>query len=295
MGWVGLVVWYSSVCEYIYRLRLLTIVLSKSFSQSVFSVLLSDSTNMENVKSPAATEIEPNNMVADDFNESENNEDKEGTYKYPAMNITLGRFRLRVVEGQFSDSEVIVLLGKNATGKTTFIRMLAGLLKADTVDVKMPVFNVSYKPQMFDLQVPTTVRCLLNEQIPDACTLPQFVSDVMEPLLINQLMDQEVMELSSAELQKLALCLCLGKPADIYVIDGLSTHLGPEQANFVAQVVKKFFLGAKKTAFVAEDNMSIANYLATRVIVFEGKPSITCTAHSPESLLSGMSSFLSAP
>lgn len=40
------------------------------------------------------------------------------------MTKTQGNFRLRVVEGEFTDSQIIVMLGENGTGKTTFIRML---------------------------------------------------------------------------------------------------------------------------------------------------------------------------
>lgn len=45
-------------------------------------------------------------------------------YKYPTMTKTQGNFRLRVSEGEFTDSQIIVMLGENGTGKTTFIRML---------------------------------------------------------------------------------------------------------------------------------------------------------------------------
>ena len=40
------------------------------------------------------------------------------------MSKTQGNFKLRVVEGEFTDSQIIVMLGENGTGKTTFIRML---------------------------------------------------------------------------------------------------------------------------------------------------------------------------
>ena len=45
-------------------------------------------------------------------------------YKYPTMTKTQGSFRLKVTEGEFTDSQIIVMLGENGTGKTTFIRML---------------------------------------------------------------------------------------------------------------------------------------------------------------------------
>ena len=40
------------------------------------------------------------------------------------MSKTLGSFKINVNEGSFSDSEILVLLGENGTGKTTFIKYI---------------------------------------------------------------------------------------------------------------------------------------------------------------------------
>ena len=57
---------------------------------------------------------------------------------------------------------------------------------------KAPMLNVSYKPQKISPKSSGTVRQLLHEKIRDAYIHPQFVTDVIKPLQIEQLFDQEV-------------------------------------------------------------------------------------------------------
>ncbi|PQQ14936.1 ABC transporter E family member 2-like isoform X1 [Prunus yedoensis var. nudiflora] len=213
-------------------------------------------------------------------------------YRYPSMTKTLGEFKLQVIEGEFSNSQIIVMLGENGSGKTTFMRMLVGLLKPDS-DVEIPELHVSYKTQKINTKRAIKVKDMLHEKIRNSCTHPQFVTDVMKPLQIGQLMDQDVTKLSGGELQRVALCVCLGKPADIYLIDEPSAYLDSEQRIVAAKVIKRFILHAKKTAFVVEHDFIMATYLADKVIVYEGKPSVDCIANSPQSLLTGMNLFLS--
>jgi ATP-binding cassette subfamily E protein 1 len=212
-------------------------------------------------------------------------------YDYPKMSKQLGDFMLEIDPGEFTDSEIIVMLGENGTGKTTFIRMLAGRLEPDG-GTKTPYLNVSYKPQKISPKSQGTVRQLLHEKIRDAYIHPQFITDVIKPLQVEQLYDQEVLNLSGGELQRVALTLCLGKPADVYLIDEPSAYLDSEQRLHAAKVIKRFILHAKKTAFVVEHDFIMATYLADRVIVFEGQPSVKTIANTPQNLVIGMNKFL---
>ena len=49
----------------------------------------------------------------------------------------------------------------------------------------------------------------------------------------------QVLNLSGGELQRVALTLCLGKPADVYLIDEPSAYLDSEQRLHAAKVIKR--------------------------------------------------------
>lgn len=99
-------------------------------------------------------------------------------YEYPEMTKTMGAFKLAVRQGQFSDSEILVLLGENGTGKTTFIRMLAGNLEADAGSGEIPQLHISYKPQKISPKSQGLVRQLLHEKIRDAYVHPQVIDKI---------------------------------------------------------------------------------------------------------------------
>ena len=169
--------------------------------------------------------------------------------------------------------------------------MLAGLLAPDEGG-KVPPLNVSYKPQKIAPKFEGTVRQLMHQKIRAMYQHPQFNADVMRPLNIEDIMDQEVKNLSGGELQRVALTLALGKPADIYLIDEPSAYLDSEQRIHAAKVIKRYILHAKKTAFIVEHDFIMATYLADRVIVYDGIPAREATANSPQPLLTGMNAFL---
>ncbi|KAJ5135865.1 ABC transporter ABCE [Penicillium bovifimosum] len=217
--------------------------------------------------------------------------DKDRAFAYPAMEKTLGDFHLKVEAGKFTDSEIVVMMGENGTGKTTFCKMLAGALKPDGL-ISVPKMNISMKPQKITPKFTGTVRQLFFKRIKTAFLSPQFQTDVYKPLKMDDFIDQEVQNLSGGELQRVAIVLALGMPADIYLIDEPSAYLDSEQRIVAARVIKRFIMHTKKTAFIVEHDFIMATYLADRVIVFDGQPSVNARAQTPESLVGGCNRFL---
>lgn len=130
-------------------------------------------------------------------------------YSYPDMTKTLGGFKLTVEGGEFTDSEIIVMLGENGMGKTTLVKLFAGDTPDAGDDAKLNL-AVSLKPQKIAPKFPGSVRMLLLKQIKTAFMHQQFQAEVMKPMNLEGIMDQEVTTLSGGELQRVAIVLALG-------------------------------------------------------------------------------------
>lgn len=134
--------------------------------------------------------------------------EKTRRYSYPSMTKTLGSFKLTVEGGSFTDSEIIVMLGENGMGKTTLIKLLAGS-PPDDEESKLSL-SVSMKPQKIAPQFPGSVRSLLLKRIKPMFMNAQFETDVLKPMNLDAILDQEVKTLSGGELQRVAIVLALG-------------------------------------------------------------------------------------
>jgi len=214
------------------------------------------------------------------------------SYNYPKMTKTLGPFKLSVDPGKFMNSEIVVMLGENGTGKSTLIHILAGILKPDDESTELPSLSISIKPQKIAPKFDGSVRSLLSLKLKDGWNAPIFKTEVLKPLDIEPLLDNNVQTLSGGELQRVALVLALGKPADVYLIDEPSAYLDSEQRLHAAKVIKRWILNSKKCGFIVEHDFIMASYLADKVIVFDGVPAKDTFCTSPEGLVSGMNRFL---
>merc|ERR1719277_2277424 len=138
-----------------------------------------------------------------------------------------------------------------------------------------------------------TVRELFERNLQIAFTDHLFKLFVMRPLRIDELMDLTVSTLSGGELQRLAITVCLGTPAMMYLIDEPSAGLDCEQRVIVAKVIKRWVVShLGRTCFVIEHDCLMMSALADRMILFTGTPGVEATAHSPCAVGQGFNTFL---
>lgn len=234
-----------------------------------------------------------NSTLSKDEEKDEKNEIIREFIEYPALQKSYSSLILSTFPGKINSSEIICLVGQNSAGKTTLIKMLCGKIEPDS-EHKIPTLNVSYKPQIIEPTYKGTVEQLLYGRIADAMANSQFRSDVLKPMEIERLFDHTVTTLSGGEIQRVAIVLALGKPADVYLLDEPSCYLDVEQRLIAAKTIKRFIVNAHKYCFVVEHDFIMSTYLADRVIVFNkiNNEIPHSIASSPMDFVEGFNSFL---
>ena len=148
--------------------------------------------------------------------------------------------------GNYFYSEIIILLGENGTGKTTFVKYLGGFLKGINAKNLFKSIKISYKPQKISPDYRGSVGKLISDKLYSDRTESKFKEMVVDPLNLEMLKDKQLSELSGGELQRLAIALCLSKNAELYLIDEPSAYLDSEQRIIVSKIIKKFASNSKK-------------------------------------------------
>ncbi|MCW4021997.1 MAG: ribosome biogenesis/translation initiation ATPase RLI [Candidatus Bathyarchaeota archaeon] len=202
-------------------------------------------------------------------------------------------FEFKSRPGEVKRGEVVGIFGPNGIGKTTFVKMLAGLEKTDsgetTADKDM---KISYKPQYITPQYSGTVEDLLKEAADKAFGTGLYHTQVLQPLKLPDLMERDVTELSGGELQRVAIAACLSREADLYLLDEPSAYLDVEDRLSAARTIRRVIENKKVTALVVEHDVVAQDFIADRLMIFEGEPGIRGYANPPTDLRNGMNSFL---
>ena len=210
---------------------------------------------------------------------------------YTSIKKTLGTFNLKVNSGQIHQGEVVGIVGANALGKTTFMKMLSGLEKIDDGQLESEV-RISYKPQYLNQDIDGDVRSLItsanNGQFEDTLIEEQ----ILNPLGLKKLYDKSVKGLSGGELQKVAVSLSLIRDADIYALDEPSAFLDIEDRISLAKFIQRLIKSKGKSSLIIDHDIQLIDLVSDSLIIFNGIPGIEGVGSSPITKEIGMNEFL---
>jgi ATP-binding cassette subfamily E protein 1 len=198
-------------------------------------------------------------------------------------------FELEVQAGEVHRGEVIGVVGPNGIGKTTFVRMLAGEVKPTSGEVDLRL-SISHKPQYPRAEFEGTVESWLRSTLGELDRALDV--EVLQPLEVKPLMEKELAALSGGELQRVAIAACLGRKADLYLLDEPSAYLDVEQRLSMAKVIRRTMEKREAAAFVVDHDVLAIDYISDRLLVFSGEPGKRGRTHGPLEMREGMNLFL---
>jgi len=196
-------------------------------------------------------------------------------------------FSLETAAGRLHRGEIIGIVGPNAIGKTTFVKILAGAMDPTEGEVDTDV-KVSYNPQYLRSVVGKVRDIFLT--VPSLN--PFYEREIIAPLNIDILYDKRVKNLSGGELQTVAIGLCLARQADIYLLDEPSAYLDANQRMTVAKVIKKAMETQAVAALVVDHDVYFIDLVSQSLMVFTGEPEVRGRGTGPYDLRTGMNIFL---
>ncbi|MFT0898462.1 ribosome biogenesis/translation initiation ATPase RLI [Candidatus Methanoprimaticola sp. MG2] len=212
---------------------------------------------------------------------------------FQGLRKDFGEFQLDISGGSVKIGESVGIVGPNATGKTTLVKMLAGIVKPDEGEMDSKV-KVAYKPQYIAADFDGTVQDLLFMKAYETVSSSFFNGEVIEPLGIKYLMEKKVANLSGGELQRVAITLCLATEADIYLFDEPSAYLDSNQRMNAAKTIRRMMEKSGRSAMVVDHDIYFLDMVSDSMMVFGGEPGHHGVGDGPFDMREGMNRFLSA-
>ncbi len=208
-------------------------------------------------------------------------------FEYPSIEKKFSGFSLKSEAGSLRQGEVIGIVGGNALGKTTFVKILAGKIKPDNTELDLNL-KISFKPQQLKTE---------NKTVRELFSLPEinketFNSEFKKKFSLDSLMDSNLKNLSGGELQKIAVAFCLSREAGLYLLDEPSAFVDVEDRLKIADAIRSIIEKKGKTALIVDHDVLFIDYISDRLIVFQGTTSVEGKAFSPQEMHSGMNFFL---
>ena len=210
---------------------------------------------------------------------------------YPKLEKKYSSFSVTINPGQIRKGEVLGIMGANALGKTTLMKMIAGVENPDSGSVDKKI-KIAYKPQYLQNNIDVEVISVLDKANGNPVEGSIEEEQILEPLKIKKLYNKSIKNISGGELQKIAVASCLLQKVDLYALDEPSAFLDVEDRIAVAKFVQKFVRSFGKSAIIIDHDLQLMDLISDTMVIFEGESGAVGQATSPLPKSDAMNRFL---
>lgn len=210
---------------------------------------------------------------------------------YPKLEKKYPKFSVTVEPGRVRKGEILGIMGANALGKTTLMKMIAGVEKPDSGEINKKI-KIAYKPQYLQNDFDVEVIALLDKANGGPIEGSQEEEQILDPLKIKKLYNKSVINLSGGELQKISVASCLLQKVDLYALDEPSAFLDVEDRITIAKFFQKFVRSFGKSAIIIDHDIQLMDLVSDSMIIFEGESGLFGHATSPMPKADAMNRFL---
>jgi len=208
--------------------------------------------------------------------------------------------------------KVVGIVGRNGIGKSTAIKIIAGMLKPNLGTDKEASWKelaehfkgkeaqnyfeairdgkikVAFKPQQVELiaQMKGKVEDLLRK----ADEKKEF-DKIVEELQLKEILDRDINQVSGGELQRIAIAATVLRKANLYIFDEPTSYLDIKQRIRISKFIKK--LATEDTAvIVVEHDLIILDYMTDLIHIMYGKEASYGIVSLPKTTRTGMNIYL---
>ena len=210
---------------------------------------------------------------------------------YPKLVKEYPSFSVTIEPGQVRKGEVLGIMGANALGKTTMMKMIAGVEKPDSGSIDKKI-KIAYKPQYLQNDIDVEVVSVLDKANGSPVEGSMEEEQILDPLKIKKLYNKSIKNLSGGELQKVAVASCLLQKVDLYALDEPSAFLDVEDRIAVAKFLQKFVRSFGKSAIIIDHDLQLMDLVSDTMVIFEGESGVSGKATTPMRKADAMNRFL---
>lgn len=164
---------------------------------------------------------------------------------------------------ELESGKIYAVIGANGSGKSTFAKVLAGVLNADRKGKLLDVSSIGYMPQKnYAFRMTTKANILLNAKDETRANA------LMDTLQIRHLENKRADKLSGGETARMSLARLMMKRYDAVILDEPTAAMDVETISLSEDLIVRYVRETDCTLILVTHSLQQARRIADEVLYF---------------------------